>query len=494
MPKQIQWTAREKRRAVYSAVGRNFLKSLTEPLTNADSILKKLAGVPHAAGLVDLMLKLKINEHLNTTELKKSVKKAVPRKIKVEITTVGRQRLCRVIDSGLGMTGAELEDKFGTYASAKAKGEQTRSLFGRGALDVLLYHEKSIIYSVKDGILSSCRIYWRKGDAGDPMNDAKELGQVTKKLLETNGLPSEITSHGTVVEFTLREGTHVPVEEQIISKISSFYMLRLIAADPNTEVEIERTRSDGKHSDLLRYDFPLGVVLGRFDDTLDLGGLGKLPINILVARSDVPLETDPENIERRENGLLFIDDNDAVLDLTLLPQYDRSPYLKHIFGIVRVSGFRHVLEAKLEADEAEAVLTATRDGFEQKSEITKKLFALIECHVKPIYEKEEKLQKKGSSTRSEKLDQRVREALKAINQFNADETEEDGTGNPPTPPRPEPIYFSMDSLRLYAGTPRRVHVYINLDAVKEGEIVLFESDRSEIKVEPDSSVTEIKKK
>ena len=335
MAKQIQWAAREKRRAVYSAVGRNFLKTLTEPLTNSDSILKKQARAPHAAGLVDLMLKLKMNEHLNTTELKKSIKKTSVRKIKVEITTVNRQRQCRIIDTGTGMTAAELEDKFGMYAAAKAKGERTRSLFGRGALDVLLYHEGSVIWSVKDGILSSCRIYWGK-DTGDPMNDTKELGHATKKLLEAQGLPTEILQHGTIVQFSLKEGTHVPVEEQIISKISSFYMLRLIAADPNTEIEIERTRSDGKHSDVLRYDFPLGVVLGRFDDLLDLGELGKLPVNILVARSDVPLETDPENIERRENGLLFVDDNDAVLDLTLLPQYDRSPYLKHIFGIVRI--------------------------------------------------------------------------------------------------------------------------------------------------------------
>ena len=88
----------------------------------------------------------------------------------------------------------------------------------------------------------------------------------------------------------------------------------------------------------------------------------------------------------------------------------------------------------------------------------------------------------------------MKEALKAINQFNADETEEEGGGDPPTPPRPEPIYFNIDSTRLYAGVPRRVQVYINLDLVKEGEIVLFESDRVEMKIEPDSSVTQEKKK
>ena len=72
MAKPIQWAAREKRRAVYSAVGRNFLKTLTEPLTpTQDSSTKETSGsLLYAAGLVDAMLKLKINEHLNTTDSK----------------------------------------------------------------------------------------------------------------------------------------------------------------------------------------------------------------------------------------------------------------------------------------------------------------------------------------------------------------------------------------------------------------------------------------
>jgi hypothetical protein len=153
MAKPIEWASREKRRQVNQAVGRNFLKTLTEPLTNADSILKKHVGMPHSSGLVDEIFKLKPGDRLNTTDLKSRIIPSPPRKIKVEIATAGRrQRLCRVIDAGSGMTASELDEKFSTYAAAKAKGEKTRSLFGRGALDVLLYHEKSVIYSVRDGI------------------------------------------------------------------------------------------------------------------------------------------------------------------------------------------------------------------------------------------------------------------------------------------------------------------------------------------------------
>ena len=384
------------------------------------------------------------------------------------------------------LTGAE----FTHYAAAKALGERTRSLFGRGALDVLLHHEESTIYSVKAGILASARFYW--AEDGEPMCDVQNIGAVNKKMLTARGLPLDILDHGTVVQFRLREGTHIPQEEQILAKVSGFYMLRLIAADPNTEVELARKSSQGVLRGTLRYDFPVGKILLRVSDKLDLGEFGSLPVEILVARSDVELATDPVNIERRENGLLFVDDNDAVLDLTLLPEYDKSPYLKHIYGVVRIGGLRSVLEAKLEAKDAEAVLTITRDGFDHKSWVTAKLFALVERHVAAVYQAEEKSQKAGNSQRSEKLDKRVRDALKALNQFNADETDEQGDADEPKDCE-DPIFFAVDSACLYVGQPRRVTAFVNLKKVKDGEIVLFESDQAEFKIDPDSEVVKSRK-
>ena len=220
------------------------------------------------------MLTLKINDRVNTSELKVRIPKKPKRIIKLELTTAGKDaRRCRVVDAGLGMSATELEAKFGTYASAKAKGQKTRSLFGRGALDVLVYHDDSVIYSVKGGKLSRCSIYWEKNSGLVCEVDA--LGKASNKLLQKFDLPLEIASSGTVVEFRLKEGTHVPVEEQIIAKLSGFYMLRLIAADPNTRVIVERRRADGTHSDDLKFDFPIGTVLFRGEDTLDLGTLGK---------------------------------------------------------------------------------------------------------------------------------------------------------------------------------------------------------------------------
>src|SRR6202035_4791749 len=83
---------------------------------------------------------------------------------------------------------------------------------------------------------------------------------------------------------------------------------------------------------------------------------------------------------------------------------------------------------------------------------------------------------------------------KVINQFNSEETDEEGGGEKPEKPRLEPIYFSVESIRLHTGVPRRISAYVNYEKVNDGEIVLFESDREEIKIEPDSSVIKTTRK
>lgn len=487
--KVIKWAPREKRRTVGSAVGRNFFKTITEPITNSDSALKNLLGVDHSSGLVESMFGLRVGDRIDTSSLANNIQTRKPGKIILELSTAIKgktARLCRIIDAGPGMSAEELEKKFGTYAEAKAKGEKTRSLFGRGALDVLLYHNDSVIFSVKDGFLSACRIYFDN----DAEYEVEELGRATVKLLNEFGLPESIKESGTVVQFKLKDGTSVPVEGEIIAKISRFYMLRLIASDPNTQTIIKRFRADGKYETTLSYDFPIGTVVGRFNDKLDLDEDGSYSIDILVARSDEPLQSDAINIERRENGLLFVDENDAVLDLTLLPEYDKSPLLHHIYGIVRIEGIRALLEKLLEADEAVAVLSPTRDGFNRKHEITKALFAIVERHVKPLYQAEEQRQKKGASNRSDELNRRIKDALKAINNYLKDETDEGEIG---PKDKNEPISFAVSAVQMYTGVPKGVSVFVNTDRVRNGEIVLFESDNPEIKIEPDSETVRHRK-
>lgn len=500
----IPWAGREKRRQTNRAIGGSFLKTITELVTNSDSAIKKHLGLSHGAGLVPEILALTPGDRFDTSALKKLLPRRPAGRIIVEIYSKQYRhfpsRTCQVIDYGPGMTEADLDRNFGDYAKAKAKGERTRSLFGRGALDVFLYHSNQRrddgvdpavdVYSVKDGVLSHCRISWGPDTRGeeDSIIETQTLGSATPVLLKKHDLPSDLTKSGTVVRFLLADGTRIPQEGNIQLTMSSFYMLRLIAADPSMQVLIRRYRSEGMNEDRMTYDFDLGTVLFRKSDVFRHERIGEIPVDILVARSERKMVYDPANYERRENGLLFVDEDDAVLDLTLLPEHDKNPLLSRLYGIVRLNGIRAALEALLESRRPEAVLTETRSGFDLKNEIVSSLFAFIEKHVKKIYEDEVKRERKGSGHRSAELDKMVKDALRELNKFHFDETEEGGSGRDKREPE-GPLEFANDSIRLVAGVDRRVTLFAERERIHEDlNVVEVHSNNPRIRVIPESEV------
>jgi hypothetical protein len=505
----ITWAGREKRRQTNKAVGGSFLKTLTELITNSDSAVKKQLNLPHAAGLVDQMLTLRVGDRVDSASLKKALPRRSEGRMVVEVYSKQHgqmfpSRTCQVIDYGPGMSEEELDRNFGEYAKAKAKGQRTRSLFGRGALDVFLYHSNqrrgdgvdpaAQVYSVKGGGLSLCRVYWGQAQGGedDSIVETQTLGRVTPDLLRKYSLPPDLTHSGTVVRFLLADGTRIPQEGNFVAPIANFYMLRLIAADPAMRVLLRRYRTGGWIDERLAYDFDLGTVLLREQVQFQHPRVGEIPVDILVARSDRRMPYDPVNRERRENGLLFVDDDDAVLDLTLLPEYDKNPLLSRLYGIVRLTGIRAPLEALLEDRYPEAVLTETRDGLDPRNEIAASLFKLIERHLKPLYASEEKREHKGSGNRSAALDRMVKDALQELNKFHKDETDE-GTGKPILKPN-RPLSFSQAKIRLVAGEERRVTLYAQRDDIHpELNVVEISSDNPKIRVSPDSEVVRPRK-
>jgi hypothetical protein len=504
----ITWAGREKRRQTNKAVGGSFLKTVTELVTNSDSAVKRHFGLSHSAGLVEAILELGAGDRLDTAVLKKSIPRRKEGRIVVEVYSkqwgvLFPSRTCQVIDYGPGMSEEELDSNFGEYAKAKAKGQRTRSLFGRGALDVFLYHSNqredggvdpaAQVFSVKNGVLSLCRVYWgeTKGE-DDSIVETQTLGKVNADLLKKYGLPDDLTHSGTVVRFLLAAGTRIPLESSFLPAIANFYMLRLIAADPAMRVMLRRYRTGGWLEERLRYDFDLGTVLLRSADVFVHPRIGKVPIDILVARSDRRMGYDPFNYERRENGLLFVDDDDSVLDLTLLPEYDKNPLLSRLYGVVRLSGIRGPLETLLEARYPEAVLTETRDGFDPKNEIAAALLKVIEKHVKPIYDTEEKRERKGSGNRSANLDKMLKDALQELNKFHKEETDE-GTGVQPVEPT-RPLYFAQREIRLIAGDERRVTLYAQRAMIHPDlNVVEIGSSNPKVLVIPDSEAVRQRK-
>jgi hypothetical protein len=460
----IEPAAREWRRQ-FANVVRSFAKTVTEAVTNSDTSYKRKFDLANSSGLIEEMLACPKGTRLDSAALRARLPELARREIQIHLFTAsghGRpRRSCDIVDFAEGMSASEVEAAFRFFAadkSAVSKGRPGRSLFGRGVSDVLLGHKEGELWSQKDGVLTHAKFAF-DAKAGKPRVIGTSYAKRSKKQLADAHL--KVGQNGTCIRFLLSDDCTIPDEGTLIPLLSRFYMLRLINSDPNVTVRVFRYRAGGKvYEDGLDYDFPIGDVVGKFSYELTVPlELTKVPfpaiaIDGIVYRADVeaPLKG-REARDARENGLLIVDEEDAVLDLTFLPDFDGAPYLNKIFGIVRLSGIRRVLEHYLNVGK-ESPLTTTRDGFEPRHEFTQYLFGQLKKHVEPIYRKEEERQRKSDTQElSAGAAQRLNDAMRQLNKYLSEllGAGEDGDGDG-SEPKDVPIQFVPSKTKLVAAS------------------------------------------
>lgn len=473
---------REERRQANEALGRSFCKTLTELITNSDSSAKRRHQLSHSSGLLDLMFRVPVGNQLDTAALKPLVGKHPSRRIAVEVVTAkhpGRvPREIAVIDQAEGMSKQALRTALADIGGdriALAGGVVSRSLFGRGLSDVLRAHTESEVQTYDGRQLSVAKGRWGKGGADDGWKISLDWeDNPTQSRLANTRL--SVGSTGTAVRFVAHNRSfHFPDPAYIISRLANFYMLRLVAADPNVEVILKQYRAAGEHVDRVTYDFPVGQVIESFTRTFESGAGGPLKVDFLLARSERKLEGPGADRDARENGLLVVDELDAVYDLTFVdPDYERAEFLRHIFGIVRVHGLRAVLESHLnDPDSPTSPLRVDRDGFNRDHEFSRKLLDFLASELRPCYERERKRQEEREHGKlSEETRKRIDEALKHLNKYFQQITEmvgpgQGGEGDRPEAPK-EAISFFPQSVRLTLGRPRKVLLLIRDTIVTDG--------------------------
>ncbi len=357
---QPRTAIREEKRQAAEALGRSFCKSLAEPITNSDSSAKRKLKLAQSSGLVDLMLKVPKGTQLDTAALRAGlVGKQPKRVILVEVVTArssGRPPgEIVIIDQAEGMSTDTLQaalDEIGGDKIDLSKGVAGRNLFGRGLSDVMRAHNDAKIETFDGKQLTIARGVW-DGRWTIKM-DFFDGDEARRKLKETTLDPA---SSGTSIRFVIadRKHCHIPDPSDIVFRLANFYMLRLIASDPNLELVLRQFRAAGMSQDRITFDFPVSQVVDSFSREFtprvaDLD-LAELKVDFLVARcseSQRPLRGPGLDSDGRENGLLIVDELDAVYDLTFAdPDYEKADFLAQIFGIVRINGLRRILEAYL---------------------------------------------------------------------------------------------------------------------------------------------------
>ena len=335
---------REEKRQANEALGRSFCKTIAEPVTNSDSSAKRKLNIHHASGLVDLMMAVPKGSQLDTSALRSQLKDRNPKRvIIVEVVTAkasGRPvGEIVVIDQAAGMSASVLRealDEIGGNKLHLSAGVTGCNLFGRGLSDVLRAHSEARIETFDGAQLTTACGEWRKEGWTIEMDYKDRPDKAAfKKLFVDPG------TSGTAVRFVIadRKRCHIPDSPDVAYRLANFYRLRLIASDPNIDFVLRQHRASGLSEQRIEYDFPVGQIIESFNRSFDpsKSGLrgGPLKIDFLVVRSDSERKLRGLGLDRdgRENGMLIVDDLDAVYDLTFAdPDYEKADYLLTSMG------------------------------------------------------------------------------------------------------------------------------------------------------------------
>ena len=213
------------------------------------------------------------------------------------------------------------------------------------------------------------------------------------------------------------------------------------------------------------------------DFTVSDDKYGDFPIHIDILRADRELTQSGDD---RDGGLLLVDDEDAVLGISLF-KYENEPLAAHFFGEVKIGRFRELL------DKEEPVLKEERDGIESNHRFCKKLISEIEKRIE-IKIKEERLrrQKEDQSRIDHEETARYKKAFNILNEIAEVEAQSIiNLGTKPTDQVEEPpngFCLYPANAQITVGKRYTFELRLNTKIVPLGAIIKVNSTHSKIRV------------
>jgi hypothetical protein len=445
---RLKTAGRQFRRQFKTAIRSNLVRAITELITNADDTYRRLEDKDiHPSGI-----------------------------IRVEYDR--KDRIISVIDDGEGMDADDMKEAYTTYGASTSglhKNIGVRGYFGKGLKDVLFSMEKGRVKSIKDKCLYTAKFKW-SGDT--PKIDISDRTQrVSRQMRKAFG----IKSNGTRVEFEIPRDLPLPRHDSLLRGLSNFYMLRLINSNESREpILITKNVSGESLTDNISYVYPQGELALRKDFNIIHDGLGQFQIKLEVYRASSPLTQTGED---REGGLVVIDDEDAVLDLTLF-RFDYDENASNLFGKLKVLGFRRLL-----LDE-ETVLTDTRDGLDKNHDFYKNLCQEIESHLEPIVDEERRRrQKERGSKISRKHQRRLDNSIRRLNELLRKLTDQawahGGDIGRLDIKAESGLEFWPHNVNVLQNVETKARLWVNTSIIQPGKEITLTSDKNTIIVKPE---------
>jgi hypothetical protein len=387
-----------------------------------------------------------------------------------------------VRDYAEGIPPETIEEKFGHYGADTA-GRTRRGYFGQGAKDALCNMKNSRILSVYNGHVVSCQLKIEdevpKYLIEDEKVSQKALQMFNEKIKGSHDLKPD--ENGTCVYFEIPLEKNAPRVKTLVENLQSFYMLRKILSDPKRRIQL--IDNDTIEVTELKYIPPPGRVL--FTDAFNiLYDSLNFDIAMIVLEADKDLSQ--RQNEKREGGLLVIDEDDAVLDLTLFG-YDEESSAARLFGEVRIMGFKQLFRKD------PTVITETRDGLDYNHPFNRLLRDEVRKRLGKIVEQLSKEKSVKDIILDKRLDIQIKRAFAKINALmkqEADVGHEEGLGDVEKIPKaPElGLAFSPSVVHIESGLIKTVYLIIDPAKVPPKSTISIACDNPRIEVVPTGTI------
>ena len=441
-------TGRHVLRSMRGAIQGNVIRALVELITNADDSYIRMEGR---------------EENCTGT-------------IYVTYRKQGTSCCLAVRDLAEGMTYDKILKSFSEYGgdTSGSKRWAVRGYFGQGAKDVLATMIDGKMYTFRDGWMTECRLF-TKGEK--PRYEIEDPIEATSELRRYH----RIYGNGTVAYFTAdreRTGT-IPQFATVQEQITNNHLLRKILTNPRRKVWLVNESSSKPDRRPLRYRMPKGEKVHEDSFSISYGEFGEFPVHIAVWQATEGELT--QSGDDRIGGLLLVDDKNVVLGISLF-KYDHEPLAARLFGELKITGFRKLL------DKQEAVLSDKRDGLERRHPFCRKLIPEIEKRLSDVIQKEKARKRKEVMAEFDAEEAaRYRKAFRILNQIAEDEVKDAINLVPQTEkgePEPPPDGLSIYPPQARISVGKRYNFEVRWDPRKlqSGSLVKVTSSHPKISI------------
>ena len=377
----------------HSKALRDIYKIFTELITNSDESYNRLKKAGHES------------TH------SKSIKIYIDRKT----------RIVKIVDCAEGMDLIDIDNNFEKYGAIKSgdkRGHRGRGLYGQGLTDVLFLNpaSRSSLHSIKNGKLYTSEFYYKDDDQTYNSRILKDLE--LEKLRNKYDIPE----NGTVIQFKLPEKINLPQFQNLFSGLTSSYMLRFVNSNPDRQITLIETENNGKRiQKQIKYSFTEKVYPKNVSKVLPEKKLyfkyenfKPVEIEVVLYKTDFDLK---QEIGNDATGLLVFDahHDNSVYDLDFFG-FENSPGANNVFGYIKLTNVREIIDQKLAETIPEEILTDTRDGFDKSHKFYKHFSNAIKDLLAPVFN-ELKESEKDESSESEETKKRHREVFDKLNKI-----------------------------------------------------------------------------